>query len=169
MCDVTQLVGFNRALTTLGLRTMSSWGNPGLKALFEVGKGSGPASVFHVAAFLGTQVSGGKTRDERWRRRPVSFGGGDMPIQGACRQCTASDGLRPPNTPFGLEGRRSGEQAFLFRAAPGRVGPARLASPKSGGEPFTRSVKGNYWLVVPALIIRYSGRSTLARLDLLQH
>ncbi|MDB5457788.1 MAG: single-stranded-DNA-specific exonuclease RecJ [Caulobacter sp.] len=59
VCDVTQLVGFNRALTTLGLRTMSSWGNPGLKALFEVGKGSGPASVFHAGFILGPRINAG--------------------------------------------------------------------------------------------------------------
>jgi single-stranded-DNA-specific exonuclease len=59
VCDVTQLVGFNRALTTLGLRTMSNWGNPGLKALFEVGKGSGPASVFHAGFILGPRINAG--------------------------------------------------------------------------------------------------------------
>ena len=59
VCDVTQLVGFNRALTTLGLKTMSSWGNPGLKALFEVGKGSGPASVFHAGFILGPRINAG--------------------------------------------------------------------------------------------------------------
>ncbi|WP_309999467.1 single-stranded-DNA-specific exonuclease RecJ [Caulobacter segnis] len=59
VCDVTQLVGFNRALTTLGLRTMGSWGNPGLKALFEVGKGSGPPSVFHAGFILGPRINAG--------------------------------------------------------------------------------------------------------------
>ncbi|OYW30046.1 MAG: single-stranded-DNA-specific exonuclease RecJ, partial [Caulobacter sp. 12-67-6] len=59
VCDVTQLVGFNRALTMLGLRTMSQWGNPGLKALFEVGKGSGPASVFHAGFILGPRINAG--------------------------------------------------------------------------------------------------------------
>ena len=33
ICDVTGLTGFNRALTSLGLRVMSDWGNPGLRAL----------------------------------------------------------------------------------------------------------------------------------------
>ncbi|MDO9430972.1 MAG: DHH family phosphoesterase, partial [Phenylobacterium sp.] len=42
ICDVTQLVGFNRALTTQGLKVMSAWRNPGLKALLAVAKGSGP-------------------------------------------------------------------------------------------------------------------------------
>jgi single-stranded-DNA-specific exonuclease len=59
VCDVTQLVGFNRALTTLGLRTMSNWANPGLKALFEVGKGSGEPSVFHAGFILGPRINAG--------------------------------------------------------------------------------------------------------------
>ena len=59
ICDVTQLVGFNRALTALGLRTMGAWANPGLKALFEVGKGSGPPSVFHAGFILGPRINAG--------------------------------------------------------------------------------------------------------------
>lgn len=59
VCDVTQLVGFNRALTALGLRTMGAWANPGLKALFEVGKGSGPPSVFHAGFILGPRINAG--------------------------------------------------------------------------------------------------------------
>lgn len=59
VCDVTQLVGFNRALTSLGLRTMGAWANPGLKALFEVGKGSGPPSVFHAGFILGPRINAG--------------------------------------------------------------------------------------------------------------
>lgn len=59
VCDVTQLVGFNRALTALGLRAMGGWGNPGLKALFEVGKGSGEPSVFHAGFILGPRINAG--------------------------------------------------------------------------------------------------------------
>jgi single-stranded-DNA-specific exonuclease len=59
VCDVTQLVGFNRALTALGLRTMGAWANPGLKALFEVGKGSGEPSVFHAGFILGPRINAG--------------------------------------------------------------------------------------------------------------
>lgn len=59
VCDVTQLVGFNRALTALGLRTMGAWANPGLKALFEVGKGSGPPTVFHAGFILGPRINAG--------------------------------------------------------------------------------------------------------------
>lgn len=59
VCDVTQLVGFNRALTALGLRAMGSWANPGLKALFEVGKGSGDPSVFTAGFILGPRINAG--------------------------------------------------------------------------------------------------------------
>lgn len=59
VCDVTQLVGFNRALTALGLRAMGSWSNPGLKALFEVGKGSGDPSVFTAGFILGPRINAG--------------------------------------------------------------------------------------------------------------
>ncbi len=59
VCDVTQLVGFNRALTALGLKTMGAWANPGLKALFEVGKGSGEPSVFHAGFILGPRINAG--------------------------------------------------------------------------------------------------------------
>ncbi|MBL8556222.1 MAG: single-stranded-DNA-specific exonuclease RecJ [Phenylobacterium sp.] len=59
VCDVTQLVGFNRALTAQGLRVMSAWANPGLKALMEVAKASGPASAFHVGFLLGPRINAG--------------------------------------------------------------------------------------------------------------
>jgi single-stranded-DNA-specific exonuclease len=59
ICDVTQLVGFNRALASQGLKVMSSWRNPGLKALLEVAKGSGPASVFHAGFILGPRINAG--------------------------------------------------------------------------------------------------------------
>lgn len=59
ICDVTQLVGFNRALTAQGLKVMSAWRNPGLKALIEVAKGSGPASVFHAGFILGPRINAG--------------------------------------------------------------------------------------------------------------
>ncbi len=35
VCDVTGLTGFNRALTALGLKVMSDWRNPGLRALLK--------------------------------------------------------------------------------------------------------------------------------------
>jgi single-stranded-DNA-specific exonuclease len=59
ICDVTQLQGFNRALATQGLKVMSGWRNPGLKALLEVAKSQGPASVFHVGFVLGPRINAG--------------------------------------------------------------------------------------------------------------
>ena len=59
ICDVTQLTGFNRALAAQGLKVMSHWKNPGLKALLEVAKGEGPASVFHVGFILGPRINAG--------------------------------------------------------------------------------------------------------------
>jgi len=59
ICDVTHLVGFNRALAAQGLKVMSAWRNPGLKALLEVAKSQGPASVFHVGFILGPRINAG--------------------------------------------------------------------------------------------------------------
>jgi len=59
ICDVTQLVGFNRALTAQGLKVMSAWRNPGLKALLDVAKGQGPATVFHAGFMLGPRINAG--------------------------------------------------------------------------------------------------------------
>jgi single-stranded-DNA-specific exonuclease len=38
---------------------MSGWANPGLKALMEVAKASGPASVFHAGFVLGPRINAG--------------------------------------------------------------------------------------------------------------
>lgn len=59
ICDVTRLTGFNRALTAQGLKVMSGWRNPGLKALMEVAKAQGPASAFHVGFLLGPRINAG--------------------------------------------------------------------------------------------------------------
>ena len=60
VCDVTQLVGFNRALAAQGLKVMSGWANPGLKALLAVsGSKPGPASVFHAGFILGPRINAG--------------------------------------------------------------------------------------------------------------
>ncbi len=59
ICDVTQLVGFNRALTAQGLKVMSGWGNPGLKALLDVAKSKGPATTFHAGFILGPRINAG--------------------------------------------------------------------------------------------------------------
>ena len=59
ICDVTQLVGFNRALTAQGLKVMSRWANPGLKALMDVAGASGPATTFHAGFILGPRINAG--------------------------------------------------------------------------------------------------------------
>ena len=59
VCDVTRLTGFNRALTAQGLKVMSAWGNPGLKALMEVAEAKGPATVFHAGFILGPRINAG--------------------------------------------------------------------------------------------------------------
>ena len=59
ICDVTQLVGFNRALAAQGLKVMSDWRNLGLKALLDVAGSKGPASVFHAGFILGPRINAG--------------------------------------------------------------------------------------------------------------
>ncbi|MEO6339738.1 MAG: single-stranded-DNA-specific exonuclease RecJ [Caulobacteraceae bacterium] len=59
VCDVTRLTGFNRALTAQGLKVMSNWGNPGLKALLEVAQSKGPATTFHAGFVLGPRINAG--------------------------------------------------------------------------------------------------------------
>ncbi len=63
VCDVTALVGFNRALAAQGLRVMSGWGNPGLAALLDVAGGgqsvSGSATTFHAGFVLGPRINAG--------------------------------------------------------------------------------------------------------------
>jgi single-stranded-DNA-specific exonuclease len=59
ICDVTRLTGFNRALAAQGLKVMSAWRNPGLKALMDVAKATGPATVFHAGFILGPRINAG--------------------------------------------------------------------------------------------------------------
>lgn len=60
VCDVTRLTGFNRALTAQGLKVMSGWKNPGLKALLAVAQAAeGPAGVFHAGFVLGPRINAG--------------------------------------------------------------------------------------------------------------
>jgi len=59
VCDVTQLVGFNRALASQGLKVMSRWANPGLKALMDVAGASGAATTFHAGFILGPRINAG--------------------------------------------------------------------------------------------------------------
>lgn len=60
ICDVTQLVGFNRALVALGLKAMSRWSNPGLSALMAAAKAPlRAASVFDAGFVLGPRINAG--------------------------------------------------------------------------------------------------------------
>ncbi|WP_417230500.1 single-stranded-DNA-specific exonuclease RecJ [Brevundimonas sp.] len=60
ICDVTGLTGFNRALTSLGLKVMSDWRNPGLKALLSAaGAEEGPAKSNHAGFILGPRINAG--------------------------------------------------------------------------------------------------------------
>jgi single-stranded-DNA-specific exonuclease len=59
ICDVTQLTGFNRALTRQGLAVMSAWANPGMRALMEVAGSEGPASAFTAGFVLGPRINAG--------------------------------------------------------------------------------------------------------------
>lgn len=59
VCDVTRAQGFNRALIAQGLRVMSGWANPGLRALMEVAGAEGAASVFHAGYILGPRINAG--------------------------------------------------------------------------------------------------------------
>ena len=60
ICDVTALTGFNRALAAQGLKVMSAWGNPGLKALMAAaGAGEAAATGFHAGFVLGPRINAG--------------------------------------------------------------------------------------------------------------
>lgn len=60
ICDVTGLTGFNRALTGLGLKVMSEWRNPGLRALLAAaGAEQGPAKSNHAGFILGPRINAG--------------------------------------------------------------------------------------------------------------
>jgi single-stranded-DNA-specific exonuclease len=59
VCDVTAFTGFNRALVGQGLKVMSAWRNPGLKALMEVAGAKGQASVFTAGFILGPRINAG--------------------------------------------------------------------------------------------------------------
>ncbi len=60
ICDVTQLVGFNRGIAALGLKAMSAWSNAGLSALMDVAGLHRPeATVFHAGFVLGPRINAG--------------------------------------------------------------------------------------------------------------
>jgi single-stranded-DNA-specific exonuclease len=60
VCDVTALTGFNRALAAQGLKAMSAWRNPGLRALLDAaGVAPGEANTFHAGFVLGPRINAG--------------------------------------------------------------------------------------------------------------
>ncbi len=59
VCDVTQLVGFNRALAAQGLKVMSNLANPGVAALMQVAGAKPPADVFTAGFVLGPRINAG--------------------------------------------------------------------------------------------------------------
>ena len=59
ICDVVPLTGFNRAITAQGLKVMSAWARPGLKALAEVAGVTGPAGVYHAGFLIGPRINAG--------------------------------------------------------------------------------------------------------------
>ncbi|MEA1943392.1 MAG: single-stranded-DNA-specific exonuclease RecJ [Pseudomonadota bacterium] len=59
ICDVVALEGLNRALVAQGLRAMSGWQQPGLKALADVAGVDGEASVYHAGFLIGPRINAG--------------------------------------------------------------------------------------------------------------
>ena len=59
VCDVVPLQGFNRALVVKGLATMRHLRKPGLRALAEVARLSGPIDTFHLGFLLGPRINAG--------------------------------------------------------------------------------------------------------------
>ncbi|MFP3670995.1 single-stranded-DNA-specific exonuclease RecJ, partial [Priestia sp. SIMBA_032] len=59
ICDVVALEGLNRALVAQGLRAMSGWQQPGLKALADAAGVDGEASVYHAGFLIGPRINAG--------------------------------------------------------------------------------------------------------------
>ncbi|MEO1551788.1 MAG: single-stranded-DNA-specific exonuclease RecJ, partial [Pseudomonadota bacterium] len=59
VADVAPLLGFNRALVRQGLKVMGARARPGLTALSDVAKITGPPTAFHLGFLLGPRVNAG--------------------------------------------------------------------------------------------------------------
>ena len=59
ICDVVPLEGLNRALVAQGLRVMSGWQQPGLKALADAAGVDGEAGVYHAGFLIGPRINAG--------------------------------------------------------------------------------------------------------------
>ena len=78
ICDVVPLHGINRALVTQGLRVMSGWKRPGLKALADIASVEGEATTYHAGFVLGPRINaGGRVGQSQLGTRLLSGGEGD--------------------------------------------------------------------------------------------
>jgi single-stranded-DNA-specific exonuclease len=59
VCDVVPLTGLNRAFVAKGLLAMAHRGNPGLAALIDVARLSGPLSLYHLGFMIGPRINAG--------------------------------------------------------------------------------------------------------------
>lgn len=59
VADVAQLKGVNRAFVRQGLKALAQRGNPGLAALCDASRMSGPPSAYHLGYLLGPRVNAG--------------------------------------------------------------------------------------------------------------
>lgn len=59
ICDVVPLHGFNRAIVAQGLKVMSDWSRPGLKALAQIASVEGEASTYHAGFVIGPRINAG--------------------------------------------------------------------------------------------------------------
>lgn len=59
ICDVVPLTGVNRAIVSQGLKLMSGWARPGLKALADVAGVTGAASAYHAGFLIGPRINAG--------------------------------------------------------------------------------------------------------------
>lgn len=59
ICDVVPLTGINRAIVAQGLKVMSRWSRPGLKALATVAGVEGTATTYHAGFLIGPRINAG--------------------------------------------------------------------------------------------------------------
>ena len=59
VCDVVPLVGLNRAFVAKGLIAMAGRRNPGIAALADVARCSGPLTPYHLGFMLGPRINAG--------------------------------------------------------------------------------------------------------------
>lgn len=78
ICDVVPLHGINRVLVAQGLKVMSGWKRPGLKALADIASVEGEASTYHAGFVLGPRINaGGRVGQSQLGTRLLSGGEAD--------------------------------------------------------------------------------------------